>query len=65
MSEQQSLLQAVAEVARVAGATALGYFGRQLEVELNAHQSNPIAVIDEERFVSVGNFDSTAARIKI
>jgi len=36
---------------------ALGYAERVLEVELNAHQGNPLVVVDEDRIVSVGNFD--------
>ncbi len=38
---------------------ALAYTERQLGVELNAAQWNPLAVVDEERVVSVGNFDVT------
>ena len=47
MSEQQSLLQAVAEVAQLAGATAMAYFGRQLEVELKGDGS-PVTRADRE-----------------
>lgn len=47
MSEQQSLLQAVAEVARLAGATALGYFGRRLEIEVKGDGS-PVTRADRE-----------------
>ena len=36
---------------------ALDFAGRQLAVELNAAQSNPLVVADEGRIVSVGNFD--------
>lgn len=36
---------------------ALGFALDQLDVELNGHQSNPLAVVDEDRFVSVGNFE--------
>jgi histidine ammonia-lyase len=36
---------------------ALAYARRQLEIELNASQENPIVVADERRIVSVGNFD--------
>jgi len=36
---------------------ALGFAGRQLEIELNASQENPLVVADEDRIVSVGNFD--------
>jgi histidine ammonia-lyase len=36
---------------------ALDFAGRQLAVELNASQDNPLAVEDERRFVSVANFD--------
>jgi histidine ammonia-lyase len=46
-------------VAQVHGALrdALDFALRQLAVELNASQDNPLAVADEERFVSVANFD--------
>jgi histidine ammonia-lyase len=37
---------------------ALRFVERQLEVELNAHQGNPLVVSSEQRVVSVGNFDS-------
>jgi histidine ammonia-lyase len=37
---------------------ALRFVEGQLAVELNAHQGNPLVVVDEERLVSVGNFDS-------
>ncbi len=37
---------------------ALGFVGEQLAIELNAHQGNPLVVLDERRLVSVGNFDS-------
>jgi len=47
MSEQQSLLQAVAEVAKVAGDTALGYFGSRLDVELKGDGS-PVTRADRE-----------------
>ena len=34
-------------------------FGRtQLEIELNAAQSNPLVDVEEERILSVGNFDA-------
>lgn len=36
---------------------ALGFVGRQIEVELNAAQSNPLVLIDEGRVISVGNFE--------
>lgn len=36
---------------------ALAYSRRQLEIELNASQENPLLVPDERRIVSVGNFD--------
>ena len=39
---------------------ALGFTESQLAVELNSHQGNPLIVPDEERLVSVGNFDSQA-----
>jgi histidine ammonia-lyase len=37
---------------------ALQFVEGQLGIELNAHQGNPLVVADEERLVSVGNFDS-------
>jgi histidine ammonia-lyase len=37
---------------------ALHFVERQLAVELNAHQGNPLVVSSEQRLVSVGNFDS-------
>ncbi len=37
---------------------ALRFVEGQLAIELNAHQGNPLVVPDEERLVSVGNFDS-------
>jgi histidine ammonia-lyase len=39
---------------------ALDYVAEQVERELNAHQSNPLVVVDEERLVSVGNFETAA-----
>ena len=37
---------------------ALRFAEEQLDVELNAHQGNPLVVVgDDERIVSVGNFD--------
>jgi histidine ammonia-lyase len=36
---------------------ALAFVRRQLEIELNASQDNPIVVAQEERLVSVANFD--------
>lgn len=36
---------------------ALAFARRQLEIELNASQDNPIVVAQEERLVSVANFD--------
>jgi histidine ammonia-lyase len=36
---------------------ALAFTSRQLEIELNASQENPLLVAAEERLVSVGNFD--------
>src|SRR5262245_2001890 len=39
---------------------ALDYVVEQVERELNAHQSNPLVVVDEERLVSVGNFETAA-----
>lgn len=37
---------------------ALRFVEGQLAIELNAHQGNPLVVLDERRLVSVGNFDS-------
>jgi histidine ammonia-lyase len=37
---------------------ALRFVDEQLAIELNAHQGNPLVVLDEGRLVSVGNFDS-------
>ena len=39
---------------------ALAFTESQVAVELNSHQGNPLIVPDEERLVSVGNFDSQA-----
>jgi len=36
---------------------ALGFVVRQLEIELNASQDNPVVATDEGRIVSVGSFD--------
>ena len=47
MSEQQTLLQAVAEVAELAGRTALKYFGASLEVELK-QDGSPVTRADRE-----------------
>jgi histidine ammonia-lyase len=49
-------------VPQVHGASrdALAFVEAQLAVELNAHQGNPLVVADEERLVSVGNFDTQA-----
>jgi histidine ammonia-lyase len=35
----------------------LAFAERQLEIELNASQENPLVVVEEDRIVSVGNFD--------
>jgi histidine ammonia-lyase len=37
---------------------ALAFTSRQLEIELNASQENPLLVTAEERLVSVGNFEA-------
>jgi histidine ammonia-lyase len=37
---------------------ALRFVEQQLEIELNAHQGNPLVIPGEGRVVSVGNFDS-------
>jgi histidine ammonia-lyase len=37
---------------------ALRFVEQQLEIELNAHQGNPLVIPEEARVVSVGNFDS-------
>jgi histidine ammonia-lyase len=39
---------------------ALDFVRTQVERELNAHQSNPLVVVDEGRLVSVGNFEVAA-----
>jgi len=36
---------------------ALGFVGSQIEIELNAAQSNPLVLVDEGRMISVGNFE--------
>jgi histidine ammonia-lyase len=36
---------------------AIDFLRKQLEVELNASQENPLLVLEEERIVSVANFD--------
>ena len=36
---------------------AFGFVGSQLAIELNAAQSNPLVVVDEDRVISVGNFE--------
>jgi histidine ammonia-lyase len=36
---------------------ALSFGERQISIELNASQENPLVLFDEERLVSVGNFD--------
>ena len=41
---------------------ALAFARGQLEIELNASQENPLLVPDEDRIVSVANFDDPAAR---
>ena len=44
---------------QIHGATrdALDFTKRQLEIELNASQENPLVIPDEDRIVSVANFD--------
>jgi histidine ammonia-lyase len=37
---------------------ALQFVEAQVAIELNAHQGNPLVLLDERRLVSVGNFDS-------
>ena len=37
---------------------ALAFARGQVELELNAHQSNPLVVVDEGRVVSVGDFEA-------
>jgi len=37
---------------------ALAFTSRQLEIELNASQENPLLVAAEERLISVGNFEA-------
>jgi len=36
---------------------AFGFVGAQLAIELNAAQSNPLVVVDEDVVISVGNFE--------
>ena len=36
---------------------ALGFVGAQIAIELNAAQSNPLVLVDEELVISVGNFE--------
>ena len=36
---------------------AMGFVETQLGIELNAAQSNPLVLVDEDRVISVGNFD--------
>jgi histidine ammonia-lyase len=36
---------------------AFGFVERQLAIELNAAQSNPLVLVDEDRVISVGNFE--------
>jgi histidine ammonia-lyase len=36
----------------------LRFVEEQVAIELNAHQGNPLVVLEEQRLVSVGNFDS-------
>jgi histidine ammonia-lyase len=36
---------------------AFGFVERQLSIELNAAQSNPLVLVDEGRVISVGNFE--------
>jgi histidine ammonia-lyase len=47
-------------VPQMHGATrdALRFVEGQVEIELNAHQGNPLVIVNEDRLVSVGNFDS-------
>jgi histidine ammonia-lyase len=46
-------------IAQVHGAArdALEYAGAVVAVELNAHQGNPLVIVEEKRILSVGNFD--------
>ncbi len=39
---------------------AFGFVASQLEIELNAAQSNPLVLVDEGRVISVGNFEVQA-----
>jgi histidine ammonia-lyase len=36
---------------------AFGFVEQQLAIELNAAQSNPLVLVDEDRVISVGNFE--------
>ncbi len=49
-------------LAHVHGAArdALGFVRGQVELELNAAQSNPLVLTDERRLISVGNFEAQA-----
>jgi len=46
-------------IAHVHGAArdALDFVGRQIAIELNAAQSNPLVLVEENRVISVGNFE--------
>ncbi len=46
-------------LAQLHGATrdAFGFVRAQVELELNAAQSNPLVLVDEDRLISVGNFE--------
>jgi histidine ammonia-lyase len=39
---------------------AFAFVAQQVERELNAHQSNPLVVVEDARLVSVGNFEAAA-----
>ena len=51
--------QLQSQLAQLNGAArdALGFVGSQIEIELNAAQSNPLVLVDEGRLISVGNFE--------
>ena len=43
---------------RAAAHDAFAFARRRLETELNASQENPLVLLDEDRLISVGNFDA-------
>jgi histidine ammonia-lyase len=45
---------------RAAALDAFAFAQRRVETELNTSQENPLVLLDEERLISVGNFDALA-----